>query len=184
MNKIIYCFSADYKVFIEYLKCFELYGYKIIKWKSKTINHISNSDYNIFIRFVPARYISFTNVIINTEQVSNIKNFDIIKNYIQKNITIFDYSHENVLILKNKFPDGKIYHVPYLFMNKEVNMLRNYINELKKLLIISKYENIIETVKKVLSNYDEYYDNYNETYKYEIQNVIKNRNKKYNIITF
>jgi hypothetical protein len=271
MNKIIYCYSADYKVFVEYLCCYELYGYKIIKWKSKTINNISKNNYNIFIRFVPDRYIDYTNVIINTEQVSNVKNFDIINKYIMKNIIIFDYSHENTIILKNKFPNGKIYHIPYLFMNKEINILKNYINntnkydivfcggltdrrkiiideliklnysvlyvsgwnddrdkllasgkillnihanndfnifesircdrwifsgllvitedslsdnfnDLEKLLIISKYTDILETVKKVLSNYEEYYNNYNKIYQSEIQNIIQNRNEKYNVI--
>lgn len=267
MNYIIYCFSADYKVFEEYLNCFKIYGIKIQKYKSKTINNISMDNFNIFIRIIPNKYINYAKCVINTEQLSDKVNYNIIANYINKNKIIVDYSNQNILFLKKKYPnyDG-FFYFPYLFMKDEnvkltnfiqnnkkhdivfcggLNQRRTYIidklieknydvvivnglwndirdnvianskillnihssneynifesircdrwifskmliitensicddlNDMKNLLIITEYDNIVDTVIEVINNYDKYYDNIIKNYESEINTIVTNRN--------
>ena len=52
-------------------------------------------------------------------------------------------------------------------------------NDLKKLLVMTKYNNIVIIVVKVLANYDKYYDDYNVIYKQYIPNIINDIKNKY-----
>ena len=110
----IYCKLDIFKYFEEYLNCFSNNGIEIINWKNK-IENISTEDYNIFIQSIPINYMNYANCVINTEQFSNIERLKIFDEYIIKNISIIDYSQENIDILKKNIQIIIMYIIYHIY---------------------------------------------------------------------
>ncbi|AAV50415.1 hypothetical protein [Acanthamoeba castellanii mimivirus] len=69
----------------------------------------------------------FNKILLNTEQLSIPKYFDIIKNYL-KHLTIIDYSIENIALIN----DPKVIHIPYQYKETEIAVLKKYYQEIPK----------------------------------------------------
>jgi hypothetical protein len=134
MDRIIYlCYSAELHNFItEYVKTFiDVFdGRPLIVDYDNSHNNYSDNNIYIFIQQIPdvlllnpIKYM----YLINIEQTTVPKYNYMINDIIEKKIKVIDYSIENIKILGNE-----ILHLPYQYVDSDIDNLRNYINQSDK----------------------------------------------------
>ncbi|ARF09962.1 glycosyltransferase [Indivirus ILV1] len=107
------------------------------------VSNLDNCQYNtsniyLFIQKIPKKlfHSPLNNIyLISTEQITNSEFSDLIKNVIAKNISIIEYSIENIKFINNKYQlanENDILYLPYQYYEDEVKTLKKYIGDTQK----------------------------------------------------